>query len=101
MYFLYSDINECTDGTDNCGNNAQCVNEPQTFSCFCNQGFSGNGIDCQGINKASFVLASSAGNSCRCLNYAVLDTCSMKYCVQHPFGKYVTTEARFRVCDNG
>ena len=61
MYFCHSDIDECNEGTHNCGSNARCVNEPQSFSCHCDQGFSGNGIVCQGINKASFVLVSSAG----------------------------------------
>ena len=68
MYFCHSDIDECNEGTHNCSSNARCVNEPKSFSCHCDQGFSGNGIVCQGINKASFVLVSSAGNSYKCPN---------------------------------
>jgi hypothetical protein len=48
IYFPHSDINECTENLHNCDGNATCVNEPQTFSCHCNQGFTGTGVECEG-----------------------------------------------------
>ena len=42
------DINECTTGTDNCDTNAVCTNIPGSFTCACNQGYSGNGVNCAG-----------------------------------------------------
>ena len=42
------DINECTSDTDNCDMNAGCTNTPGSFTCACNQGYSGDGAICVG-----------------------------------------------------
>ena len=44
-----TDINECTRGTANCGDNSNCINSPGSFACQCNAGFvaDGDGV-CQG-----------------------------------------------------
>ncbi len=39
------DDNECSIGTDNCGPNAECSNTPGSFTCTCNQGYSGGGVN--------------------------------------------------------
>ena len=44
--FIFLDIDECAEGIDNCDENAQCTNNPGSFSCACKTGFSGNGITC-------------------------------------------------------
>ena len=46
---LISDIDECTSDTDNCHTDATCVNDPGTFSCSCNSGYSGDGVTCIGM----------------------------------------------------
>ena len=46
-YFL-SDVDECSRGLDNCGNNSQCNNTVGSFSCRCNHGYSGDGVTCNG-----------------------------------------------------
>ncbi len=43
-----TDANECSAGTDNCDANAECANTYGSFTCTCNQGYSGNGILCIG-----------------------------------------------------
>uniref|UniRef100_A0A0G4HT90 EGF-like domain-containing protein n=1 Tax=Chromera velia CCMP2878 TaxID=1169474 RepID=A0A0G4HT90_9ALVE len=36
----------CTDGTQNCGSNALCLNAAPSFTCTCNAGFAGDGVAC-------------------------------------------------------
>ncbi len=43
-----ADVDECTEGTDNCNANAACTNTVGSFTCACNEGFSGDGVDCEG-----------------------------------------------------
>ena len=44
----FSDINECTDGNNNCDHDATCKNDDGSFHCFCNAGFTGHGTYCEG-----------------------------------------------------
>ena len=43
------DIDECEDSTDNCDSNATCTNTPGNFTCACNEGYSGDGVTCDGM----------------------------------------------------
>ena len=45
----YTENNECTMGTNNCHANAECTDIPGSFSCACVDGYSGDGVDCQGM----------------------------------------------------
>lgn len=40
MYFNI-DVNECTNGENDCDENASCENEPGLFTCKCNDGYTG------------------------------------------------------------
>ncbi len=42
------DVNECTANTDNCHDNAVCDNTIGSFTCTCNEGFTGDGVSCNG-----------------------------------------------------
>ena len=52
-FFLALDVDECSDGSHNCDTNAQCTNTEESFTCTCNSGYSGSGVNCQG--KTDFV----------------------------------------------
>ena len=51
-----SDINECDLSTHNCSNNAECYNTNGSFVCNCSDGFSGNGVICEGMQTIKFFL---------------------------------------------
>ena len=40
---MFSDTDECTDGTHNCDVNADCTNHVGNFTCSCKSGFTGSG----------------------------------------------------------
>ena len=42
---LYVDINECGD-SNNCDENAQCTNTEGSYTCSCNLGYTGDGVNC-------------------------------------------------------
>ena len=50
IYFL-ADIDECAIDIDNCDINAFCTNTPGSFTCACNQGYTGDGLTCIGNNS--------------------------------------------------
>ena len=42
------DDDECEASTDDCHTYATCYNTPASYKCVCNEGFTGNGFNCQG-----------------------------------------------------
>ena len=46
--FHFADINECSEGTDDCHVNAMCLNTNGSFTCACIVGYIGNGSNCTG-----------------------------------------------------
>lgn len=46
-----TDIDECTEGSDDCHTEATCTNEPGSFTCSCNSGWSGDGRTCTDIDE--------------------------------------------------
>jgi len=47
-YVLSADIDECSDDLNPCHSQARCDNVLGSYDCTCNQGFRGNGKDCEG-----------------------------------------------------
>ncbi|XP_078572638.1 uncharacterized protein LOC144859658 isoform X1 [Branchiostoma floridae x Branchiostoma japonicum] len=44
---IFGDLDECTDGTDNCSpQGSTCTNTPSSFTCACDAGYSGDGVTC-------------------------------------------------------
>ena len=52
---ILSDIDECSDGSNNCHEYAECSNKQGGFICECKTGFGGNGTYCEG-KLFSFML---------------------------------------------
>ena len=42
----HADVDECERNENNCHENAQCINTEESFTCFCNPGYTGDGINC-------------------------------------------------------
>ena len=47
---FFLDINECYGENDNCHKQATCSNKEGSFSCTCNHGYSGNGVNGSGTD---------------------------------------------------
>ncbi|TNF36352.1 MAG: hypothetical protein EP329_05305 [Deltaproteobacteria bacterium] len=58
-----TDVDECTDGTDNCDANAACTNTVGGFTCACDPGYSGDGVTCTAC-PAGQVQPDSGQSSC-------------------------------------
>jgi len=48
MNECWIDVNECLNGENNCSPNATCENTQASFTCTCNDGYDGDGVDCNG-----------------------------------------------------
>ena len=47
-YIYFVDVDECTDDTDDCDDNAVCTNTVGSYACHCKPGYSGDGVTCNG-----------------------------------------------------
>ena len=47
------DVDECTDGVDNCDANAACTNIEGSFVCACDSGYTGDGTACTDIDECT------------------------------------------------
>lgn len=50
--FCVADLDECSNGTHKCNNNAECHNTLGSYRCTCKEGFSGDGFFCSGHTHA-------------------------------------------------
>ena len=49
LYIPATDIDECLTSTHDCHSNADCTNNNGSFSCACMSGYTGNGVNCEGL----------------------------------------------------
>ena len=62
------DIDECALGTDICDTNAACTNTVGSFTCACNNGYSGDGVTCTGNLFDIFYFHFFSGDS-KCFSH--------------------------------
>lgn len=55
---LFSDMDECSNGSHMCSNNADCHNTVGSYRCTCKDGFSGDGFYCSGHTHTHIITAS-------------------------------------------
>ena len=48
LHSNFLDIKECDLGTDGCHDNATCTDGNGSYTCECNDGFTGDGFSCEG-----------------------------------------------------
>jgi hypothetical protein len=67
--FTVADVNECAINTHNCHDNATCNNTHGSFTCACNNGFTGDGVNCAGMwnEPHKYSINCDNLNFCRCL----------------------------------
>jgi len=76
------DIDECAIGTDDCSKYATCTNTPGSFSCACNQYYSGDGVTCTPIDyclPANYVMSiGKCDTNARCVSSLGAISCTCK-----------------------
>ena len=54
--YLFADLRGCVGNLDACDIHAVCTDTPGSFSCACNDGFTGNGTSCSGSMYYLFAM---------------------------------------------
>ena len=62
MIVYSKDIDECTEGSAVCDEHATCTDKIGTYSCVCQEGYTGNGKTCKG--KSTYLGALLAKTFC-------------------------------------
>jgi len=55
------DVNECAAATNACSNDATCANQPGSFTCTCNAGFTGSGQTCARVCSSVLIYDDCTG----------------------------------------
>ena len=58
------DLDECTEGYDNCSGDSQCINTVGSFTCICQEGYSWNGRACIDIDECGESNSCHGGAQC-------------------------------------
>ncbi|XP_035685096.1 latent-transforming growth factor beta-binding protein 2-like isoform X3 [Branchiostoma floridae] len=67
------DVDECAEEADNCSPQATCSDTPDSFTCTCNPGYTGNGVTCTDVDECA---SNNGGCGQTCTNNAGSFVCS-------------------------
>lgn len=71
-----TDIDECADpGLNNCDINANCTNNNGSFSCECNEGYVGDGVNCFDFDECVYGDHECPNEYANCVNTMGTYTC--------------------------
>ena len=83
LSYCSPDINECRYGTHSCDDNAECRNTPGSYTCTCNDGFSGDGFTCTARQSAKPLVCGPGykpwGQRCMGKSNTLISSKSTKY----------------------
>lgn len=70
------DVDECSEGTDDCHIDAICQNTPKSYKCLCKPGYKGEGRQCEGESSPALLarpcpVAATASAGGQCLPHAM------------------------------
>ena len=83
LSYIIADIDECALDIHNCHKNAMCINTPGSYTCMCNNGYMGNGIDCKPCDPDN--PFPELGFTKNCTGKAMVNLISHKHYHYHPF----------------
>ncbi|XP_067652542.1 fibrillin-2-like [Haliotis asinina] len=72
---IQTDVNECLTANGGCDSNARCDNTIGSFTCTCNNGYSGDGFNCTDVNECTINNGGCDSNA-RCDNTIGSFTCT-------------------------
>ena len=73
------DVDECSDGTHNCHEFANCGNFPGSFECSCKDGTTGDGTACEQVNECEGENNCDPNASCTDLDFTYECSCNTGY----------------------
>jgi len=76
------DIDECATNMAKCDTHASCSNTAGSFTCTCNEGYSGNGLTCEGMSAAEAVITCRVGYCVTVLRVTIYLylVCTIEHC---------------------
>lgn len=83
---MKQDINECSKNNGGCDSHAHCLNTPGGFRCICDNGFTGDGVNCSDINECSDEPTLCENGAC--INTQGSFSCDCQKGFMHPAEEY-------------
>ena len=77
-----TDIDECAVSTDNCNDNARCINTMGSFECECLPGYTGDGVTCEGQSLVILLASTELAQRDSTFHHTYFHTLILAYLIQ-------------------